>query len=179
MIPWFIATEPFGPQDGERWRNYISWSGLTQLVELVSLDGTLCRTVLPKLKKEYWPYTVNQDYMLRYFRDLDYLRGELVGVERFNLLCVVRNPSEEVSIAPIDAFRFHGYDLVEAQTGISALTNCGGFLDVFANSELSPFGLLTDFRRARQVQVNLKTMYPNEPHAHCDLWAISRFDETR
>ena len=53
MRPWFIATELFGPWDGDSWDEYIAWSGLTQLVELVSLDGPLCPTVLPKIKDEY------------------------------------------------------------------------------------------------------------------------------
>jgi hypothetical protein len=76
--------------------------------------------------------------------------------------------------SPVDGFEFVGYDLVEAQTGVSALTNCGGFPDVFANAELSVYGLLTDFSRARDVSVNLRSLNPEEPHANCDMWTIFR-----
>ncbi len=43
MIPWFIATEQFTPECGKRWDDYIRWSGLTQLEEVVSLDGISAR----------------------------------------------------------------------------------------------------------------------------------------
>ena len=67
MHPWFIATERFGPWDGQAWIKYVKWSGLEQLEELVSLDSTLCDTVLPNIKGEYWPYIVNEDYMGHFF----------------------------------------------------------------------------------------------------------------
>jgi hypothetical protein len=56
MIPWFTATQPFTPADGDRWIDYVKWSGLTQLQEVVSLDGMLCPTLLPEIKDEYWPH---------------------------------------------------------------------------------------------------------------------------
>jgi hypothetical protein len=72
------------------------------------------------------------------------------------------------------AFEFLGYDVVDVHGEVSALTNCGGFPDVFSNSELSRKGLLTSFSRAREVQAELRRRYPDEPHADCHLWAIFR-----
>ena len=60
MTPWFIATEKFD-QTNAGWEKYITWSGLEQLDEVVSLDGSLCPTVLPNVKEEYWKYIVNED----------------------------------------------------------------------------------------------------------------------
>ena len=57
---------------------------------------------------------------------------------------------------------------------VSALTNCGGFDDVFAKAELSPLGLLTDLGRAYEIQRGLPTAYPYEAHAECHVWAIWR-----
>jgi len=71
-------------------------------------------------------------------------------------------------------FRFLGYDLVDRESSISALTNCGGFPDAFANSELSNAGLLTDLRRAVEVQRTLRALHPEERHADCHVWAIFR-----
>jgi hypothetical protein len=174
MTPWFIATEHFGPDNGERWRRYIEWSGLKQLTELVSLDAMLCPSILNDIQNDYWPHIVNEDNMLAYFTDFEFLKNELTAFKDFNLLCVVRNPPCHLNTSPVDAFDFVGYDLVEAQTRVSALTNCGGFPEVFSNSELSHCGLLTDFARASEVKGGLRAQFPGEPHADCDLWAIYR-----
>lgn len=174
MIPWFIATEPFSPEDGDRWRKYIEWSGLNQLAELVSLDSMLCPAVLDDLRNDYWAHIVNEDYMTAYFTNVDFLKGEIAAIKNCNLLCVLRNPLIHLEKSPAGGFDFVGYDLVEAQTGVSALSNCGGFPEVFANSELSRFGLLTSFDRASQVRAELRSRYPEEPHANCDLWTLFR-----
>jgi hypothetical protein len=87
----------------------------------------LCRTLLPDIRDEYWPYIVNEDFML-----------------------------------------------VDVHGSASALTNCGGFPGVFANDELSSKGLLLTHARALQVQAELRTKHPEEHHADCHVWAISR-----
>jgi hypothetical protein len=173
MTPWFIATKKFDKSD-RRWKKYIAWSRLTQLEELVSLDQSLCPTVLPDTKADYWPHIVNENYVIDFFTDLAYLRVLTAGIERKNLLCVFRDPPTQPDSEAPEAFEFVGYDLVEAPTGISALTNCGGFPDVFANSELSEKGLLTSHIRSLEVQIELRRCHPDEPHANCHLWAIFR-----
>jgi hypothetical protein len=65
---------------------------------------------------------------------------------------------------------------VDVRSSASALTNCGGFPGVFANSELSSCGLLGDLDRAREVQAKLRSAYPDEPHADCDVWAVFRVE---
>ncbi len=171
MTPWFIVTQPFSPQDGEGWNKYIAWSGLTQLKELVSLD---CPCLLSDIKDEYWPHIVKEDFQLHFFLDFDFLMKQVAGIEPKNVLCVFRNPTQQPQAPSFADFRFLGYDLVERETGISALPNCGGFPDVFANSELSEVGLLPDFTRALEVQSNLRAMHAEVRHANCDLWAIFR-----
>jgi len=173
MKPWFIATEPFAASDGTKWQKYIEWSGLTQLVELLSLDPMLCPPILADVKDEYWPHIVNENFMLAFFLDADFLRQQVANIHYKNLLCVFRNPSEP-PIPPDGPFYFAGYDLVDIEHSVSALTNCGGFPDVFSNSELSTVGLLPDFDRAVEVQKLLRQRYPQEPHAQCHLWAIFR-----
>jgi len=173
MTPWFIATEPFSARDGAKWQKYIEWSGLTQLVELLSLDPTLCPPILADVKDEYWPHIVNQDFMLTFFLDADFLRLKMANIHPKNLLCVFRNPPEP-PIPPAGQFDFAGYDLVDVQHSASALTNCRGFPDVFSNTELSTVGLLPDFDRAIEVRKLLRQRYPDDPHAQCHLWAIFR-----
>jgi hypothetical protein len=174
MIPWFIATEQFDKSDAG-WAKYIAWSGLEQLEEVVSLDSSFCPTVLPDIKAEYWNYIVNEDFMLHFFTDLDYLRSEIVSILRKNLLCVFRNPFGQPSEAQVpEGFEFIGYDLLDKESGTSALMNCGGFPKAFSNSELSEKGLLRAHERARTVQDALVREYPHEHHADCHLWAIFR-----
>jgi hypothetical protein len=87
---------------------------------------------------------------------------------------VFRNPVDRPQAPPVAQFRFLGYDLVDVQDTSSALTNCGGFPDVFANSELSSAGLLPEVERALEVQAKLRSVYPSERHADCHVWAIFR-----
>lgn len=175
MEHWFTATQSFTPRDEEKWNSYISWSGLRQLDEVVSLDPMICPRILATIKDEYWSHIVNEDFMLDYFVDLDFLLKQLVDLRNVNLLCVCRNPP-----TPVTSFRgkiefdFLGYDLVDKEGFASALTNCGGFPDAFENSELSTKGLLTSHARAFEVQANLHAKYPENHHADCHVWSISR-----
>lgn len=175
MTPWFIATEKFEKRD-PAWDKYIAWSKLDQLNEVVSLDPGLCPTVLPDIKNEYWSRIVNEDFMLRFFTDPDFLRGEIRAIQRKNFLCVFRNPSVDPEPAVPKGFEFVGYDLVDIESTASALTNCGGFPDVFSNNELSEKGLLRTYERAREVQIELHRQHPDDIHANCNLWAIFRGD---
>jgi hypothetical protein len=174
MIAWFVATAKFDRTDAA-WAKYLEWSGLTQLEELVSLDSSLCPTVLPDIKPEYWNHVVNEDFMLHFFTDLGYLRSETATISRKNLLCVFRNPDVHPSTTQVpEGFEFMGYDLLDKESGTSALSNCGGFPKAFSNSELSEKGLLLTHERSRTVQNALVREYPNEHHADCHLWAIFR-----
>jgi hypothetical protein len=133
----------------------------------------LCRSVLRELTEEDWSYNVQEDYLIGLFHDLDYLLGKLDGDGKSNVLALMRNPTVDEIGSFIDPrFEFRGFDLVELQTGISALVNCGGFDRAFAPSDLSDCGLLTDHSRASVVQDLLRAEYPDDSHADCELWAI-------
>lgn len=176
MTPWFAATERFDPLTGEAWEKYVAWSGLTQLEELVSLDSMLNPPVLKEMKDEYWPHVVNEDFMFGFFLDLAFLRAQLADAQNYNLLCVYRDPDAEPTLPSLEglSFEFLGYDLVDVEGGVSALTNCGGFPDVFRNHEISAKGLLKSYERAVEVQAKLRQLHPEEHHADCHVWAIAR-----
>jgi hypothetical protein len=65
-------------------------------VEVVSLDPMLCPRVLGELRHDYWPHIVNEDFMLDFFVDLDFMMAQLSEVETKNILCVfvIRLPSQ-------------------------------------------------------------------------------------
>jgi hypothetical protein len=110
----------------------------------------------------------------RYFLDFDFLLKQVAAIGKRNLLCMFRNPTQRPVAPAVADFEFLGFDLVDVHDTASALTNCGGFPDVFANSELSRFGLLPDFNRAVDVQTVLRSLHPQDPHANCHLWVIFR-----
>ena len=96
------------------------------------------------------------------------------------VLCVVRNPEGQPTLpAALASFTFLGFDLVDVQSSASALTNCGGFPDVFANTELSPHGLLTSHARVLEVKAGLREKHPHEPQGNCHVWAVFRADDRK
>lgn len=171
----FVAKRRFDASAGETWRRYIAWSGLSQLREVVSLDEMLCPTVPEQLIDSDWDYNVDADYQTLYFRSLEYLQARVADEAGLSILAVHQNPSaEDLEPAHLPGFGFAGFDVVDVCGDISALTNCGGFDDVFSKDELSDLGLLRDLGRAYEVQLGLRTAYPDEPHAQCHVWGIWR-----
>ena len=176
--PLFIATERFDPSDGERWRKYSKWAKISALNEVVSLDGALCTHLGKKLLDEDWKHVVNENYRLDYFYDLDYLLSRIRDKPRRNILGLYRNPEIHITDAPAAGnFEFMGYDLIDEQTQISALTNCGGFSDVFSNDELNSCGLIEKHDRALRIKRLLAEKHPEEAHAQCEMYAIWRLKE--
>ena len=169
----YTAVKRFDPACGERWHGFIEWSGLKQLREVVSLDLMLCPTVFGELTAEDWRHNVQEDFKITLFHDLDHVLRRVAGDDRVSVLALMQNPTEDEVRSFTDArFAFRGFDLVELQTGISALLNCGGFDRAFAPTELADCGLLADHARALGVQERLRAEYPDEPHADCDVCAI-------
>ncbi|HEX3233441.1 MAG TPA: hypothetical protein VHR41_04555 [Gemmatimonadales bacterium] len=175
----FVAKRRFDPGAGERWMRYIAWSGLTQLSEVVSLDEILCPTVPETLTAADWEHNVHADYQTSYFRSLPYLRQRVAGEPDLNLLAVLQNPSAaELERTLLPGFRFVGFDLLDVHGDVSALTNCGGYDELFAGGELSDQGLLSDLERAYEIQRGLRALIP-QSHADCDVWGVWRQGEAR
>jgi hypothetical protein len=177
--PLFIATECFDPADGEKWRRYFQWAKIPALREVVSLDALLCGRIIKELQHEDWQHIVCEDFRLDYFIHLDYLKGRIQNVRRRNVLGLYRSAETHITVAPAAGdFCFVGYDLIDEQTQISALTNCGGFPDVFRNDELNRFGLIDDYGRALDVRRSLAERHPGESHTRCEMYALWRLKES-
>jgi hypothetical protein len=178
MEVWFIAVRKFGPQSGESWQGFVEWSGLTQLKEVITLDGSLCPCVIEELTADDWRANVDQDWVCFFFRDLEYLLKRVAGCAGINIIAAIRNPTVDSRDRFGDGrFEFSGYDLVEVRGDISALTNCGGFEKAFRNDELTELGLISSFERACEIRQNLRECYPDEHHARCDIWALWRMKQ--
>jgi hypothetical protein len=169
----YSVVKPFDPSCGEKWQAYIKWSGLTQLSEVISLDGLLCPRAFDEFTEEDWQHSVQADFGCQFFRDVDYAVKKAAGRGDVIILGLIENPTESEEFSLNDPrFVFSGYDLFGCCGTVSALVNCGGFPKAFASTELSDCGLLREYPRAITVQRLLKSEYPNEPHANCNVWAI-------
>jgi len=167
----FLALETFIPTE-----KYIEWSRLFQVEEIVSLDCSLCPSVID-IEAGDMEHLQQEEYYYAIFSNLDWVLQRTRNVKDKEILAVLKEPSEECKDISIhQGFYFCGYDLVEDDTKISALTNCGGFDKAFLPSDLSRHGLIKDFIEAKKVQLLLREKYPEDDHAYCSLWAIWKMD---
>jgi hypothetical protein len=129
----YSAVQRFDPACGDKWTKFIGWCGLTQLREVISLDGILCPSVIviDELTVEDWQHNVPADFQTSLFHDLDYVLNKVAGNESVNILALIQEPTT-VELASFDdpRFIFRGFDLVERSGEVSALVNCGGDLRV-------------------------------------------------
>lgn len=159
------------------WTKYILWSRLSHLTELVSVDTMLCEELVePDTNNdEDWNFIVTDDlYITGFYTSLDYVLSKMKARDRFNLLAVEINPSEAYDSKIIQDFEFVGYDLLDKEYGVSALSNCGGFDETFLPSELSRFGLISDYEKATDIRRRLVENNPKEHHADTNIIAIWR-----
>lgn len=159
------------------WQKYIEWSRLKQLTELISLDSMLNElSFQPNFdSSEDWKYIVTDgDYMTDLFNSAEYVLNRTKELKFFNFLAVIKNPTENSKCLVSEDFEFVGYELLDEDYGISALTNCGGFDETFLPDELNRFGLIDDLARAQEIQKDLKANNPEEYHAYCNVFGIWR-----
>ena len=174
----FAALKTFDSSDGEAWENYIAWSKLAHLSEVVTHDSSLCPSVVKQVIAEDWEHMAYSDVSPFLLSDVDYLLTRVGLVEsKFQIIATAREPERgEVKSFSDARFRFKGYDLVDGALGTSALTNCGGFDEAFTASDLSECGLVEDYDRALAVRELLSRHYPEESHAACEVWAVWRME---
>ena len=175
MAAYFTARRKFDSAS-EQWESYLEFSKIPGVIEIVGLDSTLCPLILEEFDDEDLEF-FSEDCGCGAFTNLEYLLKRIGGVDRCNVLAVIREPSEHIEHLMEPGFSFAGYELLEELTGVSALSNCGGFPKAFSNDELNELGLIPDFVSAREVQRLLTKKYPTEPHAETTLYAIWRLDE--
>jgi len=175
---YYTALEIYDSQteDEFSWEKYIEWSKLTQLKELVSLDGLLNGLAFkPDFdSKDDWNYIVTDQNMVTvFFNSEKYVLEKVKDLKHYNFLAIIKEPKKEKAKLETD-FEFVGYDLIEKEGDISALTNCGGFDETFLPTELNEYGLISDFDKAKKIQTELPINNPAEHHANCYLYEVWR-----
>jgi len=175
---WYTARDTYDSDYKVEfsWDKYIKWSKLTHLTELVSLDGILNGLAFePDTdSEEDWKFIVTEGHVItQFFNSLDYVLEKTKELERFNLLAVIKEPNETKSELS-NNYDFIGYDLIETDGDVSALTNCGGFDESFLPKDLNEFGLVSEWAKAKKIQEDLKINNPEEHHADCFLYEVWR-----
>lgn len=160
------------------WDNYIEWSKLTHLTELVSLDNSL-NEVLVEVdydSQDYWDNSVvgEREMETNCFKTLDYVLRNTKTKTRFNLLTVVIEPDEDCKKIQLNDYDFVGYELLDKDYFTSALTNCGGFNETFSGNDLNKLGLIDEYRKVYDIKKRLLENNPNEFHADTHVFAVWR-----
>lgn len=148
--------------------------------EIITLDCLLCPDIMRgEPTAEDWNYIVYEDDATgQFFSEVEYLLSRIEATTEYQVLAVLREPTLEAVRSFADKrFDFKGYDLIEVQGGISALTNCGGFDLAFSDDDRSPWGLVSNQESAYRIRDLLRNHYPDEPHADCHVWAIWRMEK--
>ena len=164
-------------EDGTSWKKYIEFCRISHLTELVSLDGMLNEVLVEpdRDNADDWNYIVtDEEYETDFFTTLDYVLKKTKQPDRFNLLAVVIEPTQDCKNITLEEFEFVGYDLLDNDYSISALTNCGGFDETFLPSDLNKYGLIDDYEKAFGIKKRLLENNPEEHHADTNVIAVWR-----
>ena len=159
------------------WGKYKEWSKLFHLDELVSLDGLLNEDLVePNYdNEEDWNNIHIVDIVqTSFYNNLEYVLNKISLNDKFNLLAVEVEPIQERSNYDLKDYEFMGYDLLDQDYSISALTNCGGFDESFLPTDLNNKGLIDSLEKARDVQKKLLKNNPEEHHADTNIIAVWR-----
>lgn len=159
------------------WNDYIAWSRLYQLSELVSLDNMLNK---PLVEPDYenpddWSYIHTYgEYTTGFFTNPEYVLGKLKNITVFNFIQASIEPEQDCSLIPSSEYQFIGYELLDKSFDISALSNCGGFDETFLPTELNQYGLISNYTQAYDIKKRLLKNNPNEFHADTHVIAVWR-----
>ncbi|MCD9855073.1 hypothetical protein LUD75_10165 [Epilithonimonas sp. JDS] len=159
------------------WDKYKDWSRMHHLDELVSLDGMLNELLVESDydNEDDWNHIHTfVNYQTGFFTDLEYVFKRLIRLENYNLLAVVVEPKEKCESINLIDYEFIGYDLLDQDFAISALTNCGGFDETFLPSELNKKGLIDNYEKAFYIKEQLLINNPDEHHADTNVIAVWR-----
>lgn len=156
--------------DREAWRQYINFSGLTQINDFCSLDGMLNESLFMPQTVEDWHNCVNEDYKIEMITTLDYAKTVACKYPGARILGLVIDPRK--AEMPANA-RLLGYDILDDGYSISLLTNCGGFPNLFDNSHINRYGLLDELAETYAIRNQLRRVHIDNPHAMaCEVVAV-------
>jgi len=177
---YYAAIERFGPDNGERWVGFTRWLGRTDLKRIVTLDSSLCPTVVHPESADDWQFVAREEFMIDFFTDPNFVRRRLDSERPSEIVAVARDPSAEIVAGfPHADFELAGFDLVDAQFTGSVIFKPDRFPGAVNVSKLSPeSGLLKSRDWAFKVRDMLARKHPDREDARCFVWAVWRYTGT-
>lgn len=175
MSEWlYTIRERFTANPQQRFDDYREFSGVRHITELVTLDSTMCPSLIDDLRPEDWEYNVQEDFHIELFRDADYLlsRQTLDG-SKHQLIAILECPPAQFVVP--DDFKICGYDIMDSYFGTSTLTNCGPIPEAFKPKDVNDFGLIDNRDLAFAIRNKMRTLQPDDAHlGACEVWLLAR-----
>lgn len=162
----------FGPEDGDRWQEYLKWRGL-RLDRFDSIDSILRPSLFNPETVLDWDNCVQADYRLDLITSLDYARSIL---SRYQNAVIVGVQPDVDSVRQADGLL--GYDVIDAFSSVSLLTDWGVDEEKITTPYLASNGLVMKFERALAIRDELRQRFPEDDHANqCTVWGVYRVPE--
>ena len=164
---------------GRGWDDYIKWSKLTHLTEVISLDSMLNETLVePDYNSaDDWSFIhLIGQLQTGFFTNVEYVLRKCENHDNFNLLAVVINPGQDCSDILLDDYEFIGYDLLDGMFGVSALTNCRSSINdgPVLPTEVNKYGLIDDYLAAYDIKRRVWENNPEDSHSKTNIIAVWR-----
>jgi len=153
----YVIVEPFGPGNGQKWKDYLTWRDLP-FERFDSVDGILRPTVYGSPEtEEDWQHAPDGDFSLHLVTDLAFARRKREELGRGEVVGLCFEAHEETHPG------FLGFDILDGNNAISLLTNFGNDL-AYVNEAVSPNGLIRSRERAEAVHRQIKREFPTDAH---------------
>jgi hypothetical protein len=164
----YKIIEKFGPNDGEKWKGYINWRGLT-LESFDSVDSILRPDLFVPKSDSDWENCVNEDFKINLITNLPYAVSIIPNYQNAVLVGVETDLDERYIIKE----SFLGFDIIDEQCSISLLTNWGTDDENIMNPHIERNGLVKDLKNAIDIKNILRNSFHDDAHAEfCEVWAI-------
>ncbi|QWV94294.1 hypothetical protein KP004_03670 [Geomonas oryzisoli] len=167
---YYKVIEKFGPNDGNRWNDYLKWRGL-HLTRFESVDGVLRGDIFDPKSDEDWQNCIQEDYKISLITNLEYAKkvlgqhdnAEIVGIDF----------PEDHHYQPSAGLL--GFDVLDSHWDVSMLTDWGTDEERLFSHLIMENGLIGDIAEAFRIRDLLRSQFPEDHHAReCHVCAIYR-----
>jgi hypothetical protein len=171
----YIIRNRFGP-GSEGWTEYSEWAGLEDCEEYYSIDGIMRKGLFSPETGEDWENCVNEDFKTHIITNVEYANKVAERLPNAEAIGIIEDPISAEEAVP-SHHELVGYDILDGDGHISLVTNWGGRKE---NEKIKKnrFALISQIKDAYDCKNDLRSEYPEDPHAaDCEVWAIYRIDK--
>ncbi|WP_209330823.1 hypothetical protein [Lunatimonas salinarum] len=157
------GREVFGPtssREGLSWGEFVTWTGLNQVEELVSLDS-FYNGPIEGLQGVYDTQSDLVGKINDFVHEMVEEKMQHTGLpSEFSLLAILIYPlTDDLEVLEGD-FEFIGYDIVHQSAGHSVLVQLGWMAGMAFHSEVNRYGLLESAQSASLLLASIRNSFP-------------------